>query len=363
VSHVRSLGDAPLKMRHACTIAAAAALFIACAAAQAAVPYRIATASERGTYFAAGRDLARLVAPAADMSLEVLATPGSAANVRMLRDDPSVRLAIVQADVLQGLAERRAEGNAEAAALMRPVRVILPLYDTEVHFVVRADSPMRWVHDIRDARINGGPVGSGAALLTHTVYRMMFGAPVPAANAAFLPTEEALVRLVTDRSVDVVVIAAGQPAPLLADMKPEARRHLKFLAVDPKHPQDAAALRTYSAATVRASSYPNLIDQDFTTLAVGAYLVTRWFDDKDVNDELARFGRQLCERFDALQSRGHPKWREVELGLRRLPAGLVYSDPTSREIRACLGSDGPRRARTPPPPACRPEERLLGLCR
>jgi TRAP transporter TAXI family solute receptor len=342
---------------------AATMLLAALAAAHAAVPYRIATAGERGTYFAVGRDLARLVAPGADMELEVLATPGSATNVRMLRDDPSVRLAIVQADVLLGLAERRAEGHAEAAALVRPVRVILPLYDTEVHYVVRADSPMRYIHDIRDARINGGPVGSGAALLTHTAYRMMFGAPIPPGNALFLSAEDALVRLVTDRSVDVVVIAAGQPAPLLAGMKPEARQHVKFLALDPRNARSAAALKAYSAVTVRAASYPNLIGEDFTTLAVGAYLVTRDFADKDVNDELARFGRVLCDRFDALQTRGHPKWREVELNLRRLPAGLVYSEPTSREIRACLASDGPRRARPKPMPACTPEEKLLGLCR
>lgn len=335
---------------------------VALCGAHAAVSYRIATAGPQGTYFAVGRDLARLVAPAADMELEVLATAGSATNVRTLRDDPSVRLAIVQADVLQGLAERRAEGNAEAAALIRPVRVILPLYDTEVHYVVRADSPLRYIHDIRDARINGGPVGSGAALLTHTAYRLMFGTPIPPGNALFMSAEDALVRLVTDRSVDVVVIAAGQPAPLLASMKPEARQHVRFLALDPRHPRSAAALKTYTAVTVHAASYPNLIDEDFTTLAVGAYLVTRDFADKDVNDELARFGRVLCERFDALQSRGHPKWREVELNLRRLPAGLVYSDPTSREIRSCLG-DGPRRARPKPPPACAPEERLLGLCR
>lgn len=350
-------------MRRAWTAAAAAWLLFACPAAQAAVAYRIATASEQSTWFAAGRDLARLVAPGADMQLEVLATPGSAANVRMLRDDPSVRLAIVQADVLQGLAERRAEGNAEAAGLLRPVRVILPLFDAEVHFVVRADSPMRWIHDIHDARINGGPVGSGTALVTHNVYRLMFGAPMPAANAAFLAPEEALVRLVTDRSVDVVVVAAGQPAPLFAAMSPEARRHIRFLALDPKHPRTAAALKTYTAATMRASSYPHLLDQDFATLAVGAYLVTRSFDDKDINDELARFGRVLCDRFDRLQAGGHPKWREVAFGLRRLPAGLVYSDPTSREIRACLGSDGPRRPRATPPPACAPAERLLGLCR
>lgn len=65
-----------------------AAVLACCAAvpvARAQVEYKIATAQERGTYHAIGRDLAKYVAPEAGIELEVLATPGSAANVRMLR--------------------------------------------------------------------------------------------------------------------------------------------------------------------------------------------------------------------------------------------------------------------------------------
>ena len=71
------------------------------AAPAASAAYKIVTASERGTYFAIGTDLAKFVAPAADIDLEVLPTAGSAANIRLLRYEPGVKFAIVQADVYQ----------------------------------------------------------------------------------------------------------------------------------------------------------------------------------------------------------------------------------------------------------------------
>ena len=42
-------------------------------------------------------------------------------------------------------------------------------------------------------------MGSGAAFITHTLYRMMFKDAIPEANASYLPNAEALVKLITDR--------------------------------------------------------------------------------------------------------------------------------------------------------------------
>ncbi len=53
--------------------------------AQAGVPYKIVTADPRGTYFAIGNDLAKMVAPQAGIDLEVMATSGSAENIKLLR--------------------------------------------------------------------------------------------------------------------------------------------------------------------------------------------------------------------------------------------------------------------------------------
>ncbi|MDQ3446131.1 MAG: TAXI family TRAP transporter solute-binding subunit [Pseudomonadota bacterium] len=346
-------------------------------AAIAAVEYKIVTASERGTYIKIGRDLAQFVASSAGIDLDALPSAGSAENVRRLRYEPGVKFALVQSDVYQAFVDLAAAGNAEAGAMIRPLRVIMPLYNEEIHFIARADSDRKYVHEIRNAKINAGELGSGTALTSATLYRLMFGEAIPDTNATYVSNEEALVKLITDKTIDVVAVVAGQPAKLLADMKPEARQHIKLLKFDPNHPSSKAALKSYFPATVRASNYPNLLAEDLPGLAVRAFLVTYDYQLKGAGSNLIRFARSLCKNFPTLQEKGHPKWREVELALPDLGRGWFYYAPTAREIRSCVaggskepvaggskepvagGSKEPSR----PAKACSQQERVLGLCK
>jgi TRAP transporter TAXI family solute receptor len=332
----------------------------------AAAEFKIVTASTRGTYIQIGRDIAAHVAPPADIALEVLPSAGSAENVRRLRYEPGVKFAIVQSDVYQAFLDQAAGGSADAAKIIRPLRVIVPLYNEDIYFIVRADANLNYIHEIKGARINAGELGSGTALTTATLYRLMFNEPIPEPNASFLSNDEALVKLLAEKSLDVVAVIAGQPAKILADMKPEARQFLRLLKFDPNHASSKAALKTYFPATVRASNYPNLLAEDLPGLAVKAFLVTYDYNLKQTRDSLARFARSLCQNFPVLQSKGHPKWREVELALPSLGQGWFYYPTTAAEIRTCLA--GPATAATAataksqPVKACSQQQRILGLC-
>lgn len=337
-------------------------------AAAAPVPYRIVTASERGTYIQIGRDLAQYVAPQADIALEVLPSRGSAENVNRLRYDTGVKFAIVQSDVYQAFLDFGAAGNAEAARLIRPLRVVLPLYNEEIYFVVRADSPLRYVHDIKDQRINIGPVQSGTAMSATTIYRLMFGQPIAEAKTSYLSNEEALLKLTTDKSIDVVVIVAGQPAKLLADMKPEARQFIRLLEADPNNPGTKAALQTYFPATIRSASYSSWLAQDVPGLAVKAFLVTYDYTYKFTVDHLTRFAQSLCDNFHILQTEGHPKWRDVDLTLPELGKGWAYYRPMEQVLRKCRVEGASPAPASPAPDSgraggCTQQERVLGLCR
>jgi uncharacterized protein len=338
----------------------AAGLSLQGALALAAVELKIVTASTRGTYIQIGRDIASIVAPSADIELDVLSSAGSAENVRRLRYEPGVKFAIVQSDVFQAFLDQAAGGNAEASKIIRPLRVIMPLYNEEIYFIVRSDSNLNYIHEIKGARINVGELGSGTALTTTTLYRLMFNEPIAEANASLLSNEDALVKLITNKSLDVVAVIAGQPAKLLVDMKPEARQFIKLLKFDPNQASSKAALKTYFPATVRASSYPNLLAEDVPGLAVKAFLVTYDYNVRQTKDNLARFARSLCQNFSALQDNGHPKWREVELALPDLGRGWFYYPPTAVEIRSCIA--GRTRPKSPPVKACSQQERILGLC-
>jgi len=340
-------------------IAAAIGLCTGAALAQVPVPYKIVTASERGTYIQIGRDLAKFVAPEAGIDLEVLPSAGSAENVQRLRREPGVKFALVQSDVYQAFLDQASSGNADAREMILPLRLIMPLYNEEIYFIARADAPLEYVHDIKDAKINVGPLLSGTAMAATTLYRQLFGAPLADANASFLTNEEALVKLTGDKSVDVVVVVAGQPAKLLADMKPEARQLIKLLKFDPAQPASQAALKTYFAATVRAASYPNLLSADIDAIAVKAFLVTYDYNLGSTVGRLGRFARSLCNNFERLQAQGHPKWREVKLELPELSRGWSYYPPMWREMKACIAQ------KTPPRPVkvCTQQERILGLCK
>jgi TRAP transporter TAXI family solute receptor len=329
--------------------------------AHATSEYKIVTASERGTYIQIGRDIATLVAPQADVNLQVLPSAGSAENVRRLRYEPGVKLAIVQSDVYQAYLDVANRGNREAGEIIRPLRVIMPLYNEEIYFVVRADSKLNFVHEIYNARINAGEMGSGTALTTSTLYRLMFGEALDEERTSFLSNENALLKLTDEKTIDVVAIVAGQPAKLLADMKPEAREFIRLLKVDHSHPSTKPVLRTYFPATVRAASYPNILTEDVPAFAVRAFLVTYDYNLADTKKSLARLAESLCENFPKLTTKGHPKWKEVELALPELGRGWFYYKPTMDQLRSCIRSNVAKVSR-PPNRACTQSERILGLC-
>jgi TRAP transporter TAXI family solute receptor len=328
-------------------------------AAQGAVAYKIVTASERGTYIQIGRDLAKFVAPQANIDLEALPSAGSAENVQRLRFEPGVKLALVQSDVYQAFLDLAAGGNTEAGEMIRPLRVIMPLYNEEIYFIVRSNSPLNFVHEIKGAKINVGPLRSGTAMSATTIYRQLFGGALPEANASYLSNEEALLKLVSDSSLDVVVAVGGQPFKLLVDMKPEARKLIKLLKFDPANPASAAAFKTYFPATIRASSYPNLLAADIPGAAVKAFLVTYDYTLGSSVDRLTKFARSLCQNFPKLQAEGHPKWREVQLALPDLPRGWLYYPPMHRELKTCIANIQSK----PPVPVCTQEAKILGLCK
>jgi len=277
------------------------------ALAQNRAAYKIVTASKTGTYIQIGNDIAKWIAEPAGIDLEVLESKGSAENVQRMRFEPGVKLALVQSDVYQAFLDEAKAGNSEAGNIIRPLRLIMPLYDEEIYFVARADAPMNSINEIKNKRISVGPLGSGTALTSRTIYNLMFGEQIPAANIEYLGNEDALVKLTVDKTIDVAIIVAGQPAKLFADMKPEARNYIKILKLDDAAPETARAKKTYFPAVIRASSYPAWLSADISTLTVKAYLVTYEYNLQSTVGNLVRFADSLCTNFDKLQANGHPK--------------------------------------------------------
>lgn len=280
-----------------------------------------------------GDDLVRLVAPEAKLvDLPALLAPRPAAKARP-RAAPGLKFALVRSDRVQSLLDQATPGSTRARALVRPLRVVLPLYGEDVHFIARADAPFDFVHQVRDARINVGPPGSPDAVSVAALYRRMFGAALPVASASFLAPDAALADLAGARSVDVVVIIGGQLPERLAALNPEARRHFKLLRVDPGA---AATKASYGRATLPAGPSASRPPTDPPGLALRSYLVTRDDGLPRTQAQLRQFARALCRNLPRLQADGQAGWREVSLALPELDPGWRYAVSTAGEMRRCV---------------------------
>lgn len=307
--------------------------------------------SERGINAQIARDIATLVAKPADIELDLRHSAGSSDTLARLREGSGQQFALLPADVAEALLAAAARGNIDAARRFAPIRVIAPLHEEDIYFMVRSDSPLNFVHEIQHARINLGPLHSSTALTVATLYRLMFDTAIDERHTSFLSHQDALVKL-TEGTVDVVALVSPQPARLLADMKPEARRFVKLLKFDPAHPGAGKALKVYSAKTIPAANYLNLLVADLPVLAVKVYLVSY-----GRNDALQmRFADSWCQNLPRLRVEGHSALSGLEPGLPPLLPGWSYAQPFERGMRACM--EGKRA----PVESCSQEERALGLC-
>lgn len=317
-----------------------ALMTLACSAALGdTVHEHILGAAEQSTDAGASHDIVDLVAGPAGVPLAAVASAGSVENVHRLPSEPGARLAFVQADVYGALVERARTGDRKARALVERLRVFMPLFDEELHFIVRADSPLRYVHEIAGQRLNVGPMGGGAAFTATRVYARMFDHELPLSDARFLSDEQALAQLTGDRSVDVVAVVGGQPIPLLAGMTAQARQSIRLLAVDPAAPATRALVGPYAQAAIRRESYPDWLAQDVPALAVGTLLMTRDYRTPAIRAQLAGLARAICRNAARLRAKGHPKWKEADLGAPALPANWRYYSP-SREVLAHCRAPG-----------------------
>ena len=351
----------------------------------------IVTGGKTGTYYQIGNNLKEIVSPA----LEVRDSKGSWANVEELSQTEGVGLAIVQSDVyaafvyLRDSPEVPGETRRQYAKLLANLRVFMPLYREEIHFLVRKDSPLEFIHQIKDARIWMDAEKSGTYLTALNIYSKMFNQR-PKVVAPFInptvtgddegtKTRRSALMVLSDPGfyksfpqMDVLVLVGGQPLKLLESNVPPNLRLLKF---DPAHPTAAKVLKEYRRADIQKTSYPslNIADAALPSLAVDSYLITANFINPERNKFISTFADQFCDKFQDLQSKGHPKWKSLTWKpgspLPLLAAGWQYSPRARERLSRCQAqAQAPATATLGAaaaalPSVCKPQDRFAGLCR
>ena len=338
----------------------------------------IVTGNKTGTYYAIGEDLSKFVMP----ELKVNPSNGSIDNIKALSKSAGVSFAIVQSDVYQAYVHLAKEDQdpairAWANDLLGSLRVVMPLYDEEIYFIVHKSSPIKSIFYIQGKRLAIGPAGSGSNLTAKNIYKKLFGT-VPVIVEPFVENgvtgddegtkirRSALWRLAhpemgpDNRKVDVVVAVGGQPIALLAKLGPDYRA----LTIDPQDPKIQALLKDYKVGTLYKKNY-GLLEKDEPALAVPSYLITARFRSSVRNEMLRDFATSLCNNYGKLYEQGHQKWQSLNWkpsssSLPVLANGWVYSEVTTPVLESCHNSS--QSVETSSPLPCAVEDRAIGLC-
>jgi hypothetical protein len=211
------------------------------------------------------------------------------------------RLAIVRVDALRAARDSAAP----------PQRVLTPLFPEEVLFIVRADSPLKYIHELRDRRLSIGSVQDGGSHTVREIYRRLFDAEMT--DPAQFDNDQALAELVAFRSIDAMVIVEPQPSEWWASLDARSAhlaRRLRLLTLDPRHPAGRRLLQTPGMSVARIA-VGDAKNTPTATPAVMSLLVASGKGDADV-DRLTAMAGALCRELPRLRAQGHPKWRELQ---------------------------------------------------
>ncbi|RPH49371.1 MAG: TAXI family TRAP transporter solute-binding subunit [Desulfobacteraceae bacterium] len=225
----------------------------------------LATGGTAGTYYPFGGAMARIWnTKIPGMNVTAQTTGASAENIRLV-NKKEAELALVQSDTLD------AAFNAKApfTEAIKSMSTIAVLYPEIIQVVVRAESPIKSIADLKGKKVGVGAPGSG----TEANFRQLmdvYGLAKDDVNSQYLSFSESA-EAFKDRHIDAFIVTAGIPNAAIMDIG--TQHAIRILTV----PADMAAKLTakypfLAAAVVPAGTYKNQT-QDVTTVAVNAVLI------------------------------------------------------------------------------------------
>jgi TRAP-type uncharacterized transport system substrate-binding protein len=243
-----------------------------------------------------------------------------------------VDMGITQANVLKHFVE-----SGELGPLKSQIAYIAKLFNEEMHVLARTE--LDDVRALDGKTVNIGPEGSGLEITA----RLVFAALGITVHETHLDQADALAKLVAG-DIDAIVVVAGKPAPILAQV--DRGSGLKLLSL----PYAKGLEDDTYPATLSHDDYPALIEagERVDTVAVCAVLVSfNWEADSARAKKLERFVERFFSNFDAfLALPRHPKWQQVNFaatleGWQRSPLSQSWID----RAKTAVAADSSARAR------------------
>ncbi len=201
-------------------------------------------------------------------------TQGSVENVEAIRNG-TMESGLSQADIAYWAYTGEKHFKKEGAN--ENLRAIANLYQEGLHIIVRADSDMQAVPDLKGKRVAVGEKSSGS-LVTARLVLDAYGLSEKRIKPEYLAISPAIDRL-RDGDLDAIMLIGGSPLPAVADLAETVP--LRLIPVDGEPAQKLR--QTYPFLTVDvvpANTYRDV--PSVVTLGVGAL----WLVSADLDDEL-----------------------------------------------------------------------------
>ena len=225
------------------------------------------TGGESGTYYAFGGVLANYIGQNSDLSINVVSTGGTAANIPGIHNG-LYDLATVQSDV-STYAYFGTNSFAESGAI-NDFRVLGALYAETVQ-IVTCNSAITSVSDLKGKSVCVGDVGSGTYFNTLDVlaaYDMTLDDITPVYQSFGASTES-----IKDGKIDAAFICAGAPTNAVVDLA--TSKSVYLISIDDAHMAKLLdACPWYASLTIPAGTYSGF-DKDAVTITVKATLVAK----------------------------------------------------------------------------------------
>lgn len=275
-----------------------------------------------GTYFPLAGGMAKLwkdTVPGVNVTVQ--ATGASVANIRLLGKN-EVDLALVQNDVA-AYGQAGTESFAEKKEKYTNYLAMAALYPEPVQIVVRADSPIRGIDDLKGKTVVVGAAGSGTELASRQIFGVygMTYAGGKDIKPIFLGFSEGATAL-RENSADALVMVAGIPNAALADV--QTVTPIRLLPIDANRIRKQFGF--YVEFRVPAATYKGL-DADVDLVALKAMLVVR---DEIASQLVHEMTRALFENAATI---GHAKAKEFDGKLAAQGVTIPFHPGAARYLR------------------------------
>lgn len=226
----------------------------------------IGTASTGGTFFPLGTGMAKVASQYADgIQANAESTGGSVENVKLIQDGETE---FALSDM--GVAYEAVQDGS------KDIRGIAVGYSQPLHILVKKDSPIQTVADLKDKRVAIGPSGSGTANMSKRLFKIL--GIWDSIDAKYLTHEQESQEL-ADGRVDAATYVVGLPASAVDSFMNTHDGRLISLNAD--EVSKVHGKYPYLAGTaIPASSYPGQ-NEKVTTIGVSVGLIASSKVDKE----------------------------------------------------------------------------------